>query len=41
MRVPVLITTVLALGVVLVELGGFAVELSRRRRRALSPTARR
>jgi biopolymer transport protein ExbB/TolQ len=35
LRVPVLILTVLALGVVLVELGGFAVELSRRRRRDL------
>jgi biopolymer transport protein ExbB/TolQ len=35
LRVPVLILTVLALGVVLVELGGFAVELARRRRRDL------
>jgi biopolymer transport protein ExbB/TolQ len=35
LRVPVLILTVLALGVVLVELGGFAVELTRRRRRDL------
>jgi len=35
LRVPVLILTVLALAVVLVELGGFAVELSRRRRRDL------
>jgi biopolymer transport protein ExbB/TolQ len=35
LRVPVLILTVLALGVVVVELGGFAVELSRRRRRDL------
>ena len=33
LRVPVLILTVLALAVVLVELGGFVVELSRRRRR--------
>jgi biopolymer transport protein ExbB/TolQ len=33
LRVPVLILTVLALAVVLVELGGFFVELSRRRRR--------
>jgi biopolymer transport protein ExbB/TolQ len=36
LRVPVLILTVLALGVVLVELGGFAVELMRRRRRDLA-----
>src|ERR671915_392129 len=35
LRVPVLILTVLGLGVVVVELGGFAVELSRRRRRDL------
>jgi hypothetical protein len=35
LRVPVLILTVLALCVVLVELGGFAVELLRRRRRDL------
>ena len=35
LRLPVLILTVLALGVVLVELGGFAVELMRRRRRDL------
>jgi biopolymer transport protein ExbB/TolQ len=35
LRVPVLLLTVLALGVVLVELGGFAVELMRRRRRDL------
>jgi biopolymer transport protein ExbB/TolQ len=35
LRVPVLILTVLALGVVLVELGAFAVELTRRRRRDL------
>jgi biopolymer transport protein ExbB/TolQ len=35
LRVPVLILTVLALAVVLVELGGFAVELMRRRRRDL------
>ena len=33
LRVPVLILTVAALAVVLVELGGFFVELSRRRRR--------
>jgi biopolymer transport protein ExbB/TolQ len=33
LRVPVLILTVLALAVVLVELGGFGVELLRRRRR--------
>jgi biopolymer transport protein ExbB/TolQ len=33
LRVPVLILTVIALAVVLVELGGFFVELSRRRRR--------
>ena len=32
LRVPVLVLTVLALGVVLIELGGFAVELMRRRR---------
>jgi biopolymer transport protein ExbB/TolQ len=36
LRVPVLVLTVLALGVVLVELGGFAVELMRRRRRDLA-----
>jgi biopolymer transport protein ExbB/TolQ len=36
LRVPVLVLTVLALAVVLVELGGFAVELSRRRRRDLA-----
>jgi hypothetical protein len=36
LRVPVLVLTVLALGVVLVELGGFAVELTRRRRRDLA-----
>jgi biopolymer transport protein ExbB/TolQ len=35
LRVPVLVLTVAALAVVLVELGGFAVELSRRRRRNL------
>jgi biopolymer transport protein ExbB/TolQ len=35
LRVPVLLLTVLALAVVLVELGGFAVELMRRRRRDL------
>jgi biopolymer transport protein ExbB/TolQ len=35
LRVPVLVLTMLALGVVLVELGGFAVELTRRRRRDL------
>jgi biopolymer transport protein ExbB/TolQ len=35
LRLPVLVLTVLALGVVLVELGGFAVELIRRRRRDL------
>jgi biopolymer transport protein ExbB/TolQ len=35
LRVPVLVLTVLALGVVLVELGGFGVELMRRRRRDL------
>jgi biopolymer transport protein ExbB/TolQ len=35
LRVPVLVLTVLALGVVLVELGGFCVELARRRRRDL------
>jgi biopolymer transport protein ExbB/TolQ len=34
LRVPVMILTVLALVVVLVELGGFATELSRRRRRS-------
>jgi biopolymer transport protein ExbB/TolQ len=33
LRVPVLVLTMVALGVVLVELGGFAVELLRRRRR--------
>jgi biopolymer transport protein ExbB/TolQ len=33
LRVPVLILTLLALAVVLVELGSFAVELTRRRRR--------
>jgi biopolymer transport protein ExbB/TolQ len=36
LRVPVLILTVLALAVVLVELGGFFVELSRRRRRDIT-----
>jgi hypothetical protein len=36
LRVPVLVLTMLALGVVLVELGGFAVELTRRRRRDLA-----
>jgi biopolymer transport protein ExbB/TolQ len=36
LRVPVLVLTVLALGVVLIELGGFAVELMRRRRRDLA-----
>ena len=35
LRVPVLLLTVLALAVVIVELGGFAVELIRRRRRDL------
>ena len=35
LRVPVLILTVIALAVVLVELGGFFVELSRRRRREI------
>jgi biopolymer transport protein ExbB/TolQ len=33
LRMPVLVLTLLALAVVLVELGGFAIELSRRRRR--------
>ena len=36
LEVPVLILTVLALAVVLVELGGFFVELSRRRRRDIT-----
>jgi biopolymer transport protein ExbB/TolQ len=35
LRMPVLVLTVLALAVVLVELGGFGVELMRRRRRDL------
>ena len=35
LRVPVLLLTVLALAVVIAELGGFAVELVRRRRRNL------
>jgi hypothetical protein len=35
LRVPVLVLTVLALAVVLIELGGFTIELLRRRRRDL------